>query len=63
MGHESHGVGYDRKLLITKIEKRVRDEDPEKNLNIKVRARGGRGGRENGNFIGESDRQNYDDHT
>ena len=49
--------------MITKIEKSVRDEDPEKNLNVKVRARGGRGGRENGNFIGESDRQNYDDHT
>jgi len=42
--------------VITKIEKSVRDEDPEKNLNVKVRARGGRGGRGYGNLIGEGDR-------
>jgi hypothetical protein len=27
--------------VVGKMEKRIRDEDPEKNLNIKVRTRGG----------------------
>ena len=56
LSHESHGTGWDRRLVITKIEERVRDDDPEKNLNVKVRARGGRGGRGNENLNAESDR-------